>query len=138
MKKKFLLICGGQSPEHEVSLNSARSIALAINKEVFDIRIAVISRQGIWYTIPLEALLNLEGYRELDLKDAPELTLKRTNDGAGIFIQEKFEKIDMVFPILHGPMGEDGTIQGMLELLNIPYVGNGVSRLCTMHEKNSS
>ena len=113
VKKRILLLAGGQSGEHEVSLMSARSVLSALPRDRFDVTPVVISKQGRWLP-PTETTKALETG-----KSAPggDLVLHRAASAEGY---------DAVFPLLHGPMGEDGTIQGLLTLAGIPFVGSGV------------
>ncbi|MFC3861777.1 D-alanine--D-alanine ligase family protein [Deinococcus antarcticus] len=113
MKKRILLLAGGQSGEHEVSLMSARSVLNALPRDRFDVTPVVISKQGRWLP-PTETTKALETG-----KSAPggDLVLHRAASAEGY---------DAVFPLLHGPMGEDGTIQGLMTLAGIPFVGSGV------------
>ncbi|WP_309570391.1 D-alanine--D-alanine ligase family protein, partial [Deinococcus sp.] len=113
MKKRILLLAGGQSGEHEVSLMSARSVLAALPPDQFDVTPVVISKEGRW-------LPPTQTQQALESGSAPsggDLVLHRAASAEGY---------DAVFPILHGPMGEDGTVQGLLELANVPYVGSGV------------
>ncbi|WP_034386517.1 D-alanine--D-alanine ligase family protein [Deinococcus sp. YIM 77859] len=113
MKKRILLLAGGQSGEHEVSLMSARSVLAALPRDQFDVTPVVISKQGRW-------LSPTETQRAIESGSAPQggdLVLHRAASAEGY---------DAVFPLLHGPMGEDGTIQGLLTLAGIPFVGSGV------------
>ncbi|GGL10519.1 D-alanine--D-alanine ligase family protein [Deinococcus radiotolerans] len=113
MKKRILLLAGGQSGEHEVSLMSARSVLNALPRDQFDVTPVVISKQGRW-------LPPTETQRALESGEAPsggDLVLHRAASAEGY---------DAVFPLLHGPMGEDGTVQGLLTLAGIPFVGSGV------------
>ena len=108
-----MLLAGGQSGEHEVSLMSARSVLAALPRDQFDVTAVVISKQGRW-------LPPTDTQRALDTGVAVpggDLVLHRAASAEGY---------DAVFPLLHGPMGEDGTIQGMLTLAGIPFVGSGV------------
>ncbi|HHY36159.1 MAG TPA: D-alanine--D-alanine ligase [Firmicutes bacterium] len=111
MKKlKVGIIFGGRSGEHEVSLMSATSVLNYLDKDKYEPIPIGITKEGRWLTAgnPLEAL-------------------KRGNiQGAGSLPVDLLEKLDVVFPVLHGPYGEDGTIQGLFEMLNLPYVGAGV------------
>ena len=108
-----MLLAGGQSGEHEVSLRSARSVLAALPRDQFDVTPVVISKQGRW-------LPPTETQKALDTGVSPQggdLMLHRAATAEGY---------DAVFPLLHGPMGEDGTIQGLLTLAGIPFVGSGV------------
>lgn len=113
VKKRILLLAGGQSGEHEVSLSSARSVLAALPRDQFDVTPVVISPQGRW-------LAPTDTQRALETGQAAhggDLVLHRAASAEGY---------DAVFPLLHGPMGEDGTVQGLLTLAGIPYVGSGV------------
>lgn len=113
MKKRILLLAGGQSGEHEVSLMSARSVLGALPKDQFDVTPVVISKQGRWLP-PTETGRALESGQA---EAGGDLVLHRVATAEGY---------DAVFPLLHGPMGEDGTVQGLLTLAGIPFVGSGV------------
>ena len=114
MKKiRVLLLAGGQSEEHEVSINSARSVLQALPADRFEVISIVISREGRW-------LPAADSARALERGSA-------ASGGELVLHQASFaEAFDVVFPILHGPNGEDGTVQGMLKLAGIPFVGSGV------------
>ena len=113
MKKRILLLAGGQSGEHEVSLMSARSVLNALPRDQFDVTPVVISKQGRWLP-PTETQRALETGQT---QAGGDLVLHRAASAEGY---------DAVFPLLHGPMGEDGTVQGLLTLAGIPFVGSGV------------
>ncbi len=116
---RVLVLAGGQSEEHEVSLTSARSLLDAVEGTPIAATTVVITRAGKWLT-PAESRKALTDGKATSGGDS---TLRRA---------QVTEGYDVVFPLIHGPMGEDGTLQGMLELANIPYVGSGVlaSSLC--------
>jgi D-alanine-D-alanine ligase len=114
MKKiRVLLLAGGQSEEHEVSINSARSVLQALPADRFEVTSTVISRDGRWLSAPDSVLALERGNAAI----GGELVLHQAASA---------EAFDVVFPILHGPNGEDGTIQGMLKLAGIPFVGSSV------------
>ena len=110
-RPRVLLLCGGPSEEHEVSLSSARSLLDATEGRI-DWRVRVIDRDGGWLDGPTSAE-RLAG-RPASNGVAPRLDL------------EALREVDVVFPLLHGPYGEDGRLQGALEVLGVPYVGCGV------------
>lgn len=135
------IIFGGKSEEHEVSLMSATSIIRAIDKEKYNVIPIGITKSGNWmiYDGPVEKIENgeWEGISNKLLKDKPEENVFSVIPVGEKSIQNKIppvlvDKIDVIFPVLHGPYGEDGTIQGLLEMADIPYVGAGVlaSALC--------
>ena len=99
MMIKLGIVYGGMSTEHDVSKKSAKSVVENLNKQKYEIYDIYINKNGEW-------------------------TDKKNNKIENIF--ELLKNLDVVFPILHGKYGEDGTIQGMFEMLNIPYVGAGV------------
>jgi D-alanine-D-alanine ligase len=114
MKKiRVLLLAGGQSEEHEVSINSARSVLQALPADRFEVTSIVISREGRWLPVPDSARALERG----SAASGGELVLHQAASA---------EAFDVVFPILHGPNGEDGTVQGMLKLAGIPFVGSSV------------
>jgi len=124
------VLFGGRSGEHEVSLASARSLLNALDSDRYDAVPIGITREGQWLIADSpDRLLASEVSLELpDTTEAvPDVThhgIVRVNERGGIDLHET--AVDVVFPLLHGPYGEDGTVQGLLELADIPYVGSGV------------
>ena len=116
LKINIALFFGGRSAEHEVSLLSARSIYNAFSKEKYEISPVAISKKGFFHSLE-ESKKILLG----DKNKVPELDRENILDLKVLKVLE--EKIDLVFPVLHGPYGEDGKIQGFLDTLNIKYVG---------------
>ncbi|GAB4263617.1 MAG: D-alanine--D-alanine ligase [Saprospiraceae bacterium] len=120
------LLFGGVSPEHEVSLNSARNIYRAIDKQRFKVELVGVSHSGTWYHLPEAAF-----EKAVRVEDGtwPKLALVPGSERPIVYADAKgnFPKVDVVFSIIHGPFGEDGTLQGLLEILNLPYVGAGVA-----------
>ncbi|MEO1692023.1 MAG: D-alanine--D-alanine ligase family protein [Cyanobacteria bacterium J06631_6] len=134
-KQKVGLLFGGRSGEHEVSITSARAIASALeqgeNKSKYDILPVYIDKNGTWQPSNLaqqvlasgEPLLLTEaGNNE---RDATQLATTGFSSLSPVG-QSSYSEIDVWFPILHGPYGEDGTVQGLLSLMNVPFVGSGV------------
>lgn len=125
------VIFGGRSGEHEVSLASARSVMSAIDKEKYEIVPIGITKEGCWIASddPLKALeagdVGASQPAAL-LGDPSRRGLMRLEDTERAVEVTRLAELDVVFPILHGPYGEDGTVQGLLELAGIPYVGAGV------------
>lgn len=124
--KNILVICGGRSAEHEVSLMSARNIVAAMDRAAFLPIPIIISRQGSWHILNESAFNETTEFSDIllsgelcTLMRLPEQTILITLSGKQI-------PIDAAFPLVHGPMGEDGTLQGLLEMMSIPYVGSGV------------
>lgn len=131
MKEKINvgILFGGKSAEHEVSVQSAKNVYEAIDKNKYQVTMIGISKKGHWLVdhsfekglVPQF----VEGPKN------PEDTLALvTGPGEKQFInldgKNTLEKLDVIFPVLHGPLGEDGTVQGLLKLMNIPFVGPGV------------
>jgi D-alanine-D-alanine ligase len=121
MKKRLGLVYGGKSAEHEVSLSTARAVTQAIDLEKYEVVPIYITYDGEWrkgksLKSPVETLeeLRLEG----DGSSKP--------DNIHDFLKSGTGDLDVVFPLLHGTNGEDGTVQGLFEVMNVPYVGNGV------------
>jgi D-alanine-D-alanine ligase len=133
-KLRVGIVFGGRSGEHEVSLASAASVLAAIDRSRYDVVPMGIARDGHWLVggDPLRALVEAAGLR-LALPPAPaagatpagETTLARVQTAGGL-PAGLAARLDVVFPLLHGPYGEDGTVQGLLELADLPYVGAGV------------
>lgn len=125
--KNILVICGGKSAEHEVSLLSARNIVSAMDRLAFTPIPIVISRQGCWHVLNEPAFCNESSDFEQILLTGELCTLMRLPEQTILLtLSGKQIPIDAAFPLVHGPMGEDGTLQGLLEMMSIPYVGSGV------------
>ncbi len=128
MEKKLslLILFGGVSSEHEVSCASASSIVKNINREKYNIYTVGITKQGNWFLTSSPASGIGDGSWEYD-KSNKKVHISLDRDRKGILIEEKerFEnvKIDVVFPVLHGKNGEDGTMQGLLQIAGLPFVG---------------
>ena len=125
---RVMVVFGGRSGEHEVSLASARAIADALgNSGDYDVVPVGITREGRWISSS-DPMRELESNPTRELPDGS--TLESPVSGTPAATDEKLPTdlggVDVVFPVLHGPYGEDGTIQGMLELAGVPYVGSGV------------
>ncbi|MGE7920900.1 D-alanine--D-alanine ligase [Viridibacillus sp. NPDC093762] len=123
MKKKLGLLYGGKSAEHDVSLSTARAVTQALNFDKFDVFPIFITRDGAWrkgdqLTAPAESI------EQLQLGEGTQKSIP--NDVSSFLLNKDEKEFDVIFPLLHGTNGEDGTVQGLLEVLNLPYVGNGV------------
>ena len=135
-KKTVVVIFGGQSPEHEVSLNSAFTIISNMDEEKYFIIPIGITKQGQWliYDGPVEHIKTGEwekfGTPAIISPDATQKSVLKIVGG-----KVKEIPIDVIFPILHGENGEDGTIQGLFEIAQIPYVGDGVLSSCVSMDK---
>lgn len=119
MKKiRVGIIFGGRSAEHEVSIQSAKNVVSALDKNKYETVLIYIGKNGQWF-----------------LNDSPKALLETSiKDETSKFLQKSFsitdtnssKNIDVIFPVLHGTFGEDGTIQGLLKLMNLPFVGPSV------------
>jgi len=131
MKKKLrvALLFGGKSAEHEISLVSARNIAKAMDKGKYDLVAIGIDRQGRWHLDEGARLLYDEKRRTVEFTERKTLAAVRPGENPTPLLREGgagIGAIDVIFPVLHGPFGEDGTIQGLLKLADLPFVGAGV------------
>ncbi len=131
MKKRVGLLFGGKSAEHEVSLQSAKNVIEAIDSEKYDVVLIGIDKEGRWH-------LNDASHFLIHAEDPKLIALNKTNKEIAIIPgenkkqlmtsegKEALEQLDVIFPILHGTLGEDGSVQGMLRVANIPFVGSNV------------
>lgn len=135
------LIFGGRSGEHEVSFCSASSIIKAIDKDKYTVIPIGITKEGRWIS-PQDSKLALqsgriEGKSTVTLLNNPSGTaLVRIDNNQRLDKSSTLEKLDVIFPVLHGPYGEDGTVQGLLELADVPYVGAGVAASAISMDKD--
>ena len=129
-KTRVGLLFGGRSAEHEVSLQSARNVIDAIDKEKYEIVLIGLDKSGRWrLNDTSEFLLNSGDPKLIKLAAASDaVTLAPQSGGKLSSLSGSLydATVDVVFPILHGPYGEDGTVQGLLKLANVPFVGAGV------------
>jgi D-alanine-D-alanine ligase len=123
MTKRVAIICGGRSSEHEISCISAGGVLAAIDRTLYEPILIGITKEGSWVLIPEGHSMEIKGGV---LPHVPEGAAKVVADVSGFSSDGVSLNIDLVFPLLHGPYGEDGTIQGLLEMANIAYVGSGV------------
>lgn len=124
MKLKVGVLYGGKSAEHDVSIKSAKNIVNAMDRNKYDIHLIKISKDGTWYW-QKNTVIPTEGKAENDI----EILLNQNLDaGELVKIGNKLDikSLDVVFPIIHGTYGEDGSLQGFLEMLDLPYVGPGI------------
>ncbi len=152
---KVAVLFGGRSGEHDVSLVSARAIITELEKNPrFEVLPVGITRAGRWIMHPgalaaltRESRLAMKGTAAAveDRVEAPvgdERTALVPGDGTSPLVNlgdgEAATKVDVVFPVLHGPMGEDGTVQGFFELAGLPYVGAGVASSAACMDKDLS
>lgn len=130
-KKNLAVIFGGRSSEHEVSCVSVVTIAKAVNTEKYNVYLIGITKEGHWLQTPDIASIEDGSWRQSQVAASilpdtkgelvlTEATAENTYNGISNI------KLDVIFPVLHGMYGEDGTIQGLFEMSGIPYVGCGV------------
>jgi D-alanine-D-alanine ligase len=140
MTKTVLLLCGGKSEEHEISLISAKCLLDAFDRKLFTPLIVGISRKGVWYLEEEESFFTGE-FRADKIKlneNRPEVALipfLSVNGKGQLLCEGQTLSFDVVFPILHGPFGEDGTLQGLLDLMGVPYVGSGCASSANCMDK---
>ncbi|MEZ4503228.1 MAG: D-alanine--D-alanine ligase family protein [Dehalococcoidia bacterium] len=123
-RTRLAVVFGGMSPEHEVSVTSARSVMREADAERFEVIPFGISKRGRWLT-PEETRARLARVEAGDTRDIGEDEARGLLASADVLAA--LDDIDVAFPIVHGTFGEDGTLQGFLELAGIPYVGSGVA-----------
>jgi D-alanine-D-alanine ligase len=129
-KLRVAILFGGRSAEHEISVISARNIVAAMNQSKYDIVSIGIDKQGRWLFD--EGARLLRGGRGTQVKLRPGSASAAVLPGGTQALALRLSRraplaaVDVVFPVLHGPFGEDGTIQGLLKLANVPFVGAGV------------
>ncbi|NOZ05298.1 MAG: D-alanine--D-alanine ligase [Chloroflexi bacterium] len=116
-KLRIGVLFGGRSGEHEVSLASARSVMDAMDRTRYEVVPIGITNEGRW-------LVEKDSWATLDRAFRQN---QRIPGGSLLPPEALLQSVDVIFPVLHGPYGEDGTIQGLLELVNVPYVGAGVT-----------
>lgn len=129
MKKNLCVIFGGESPEHDISQKSVTSILKNLNKEKYNIYTLGITKEGKWYLFAGDYGLIENGAWEKDTDNLKTAFISPDTSHHGIIVcgdEPEIIHIDVIFPVLHGEYGEDGTIQGLFELSHIPYVGMGV------------
>ncbi len=124
-RKSVGILYGGRSGEHEVSLMSAASVVRNLDDKKYRVVLIGIDPDGVWYLQP-ESVSDTLG-------DSPSLSVSRNTadmvyviPGKGLYVRQERIDLDIVFPVLHGSFGEDGTMQGLLEIAGMPYVGAGV------------
>ena len=121
--KRVAILCGGMSSEHEISCISAGGVITAIDRTKYQPILIGITKSGRWVHITEDfPLAIVNGVLPVIPEDAPPIV----TDISGFSLNGVNLNIDIVFPVLHGPFGEDGTVQGMLEMAGLPYVGSGV------------
>lgn len=124
-KKNIAVVFGGRSSEHEVSCISVLTIAKAINKDIYNMYLVGITKTGGWRLAE-----SIEDIENGSWEESDRQAVISPDTGGGLVIGRGDNtytvKLDVIFPVLHGMYGEDGTIQGLFEMSGIPYVGCGV------------
>lgn len=130
-KIKVGILFGGKSAEHEVSLQSAKNVADAIDRDKYDVALIGIDKSGQWL-LPDQSqyLINASDPKRIKLNREDEASVALVPQSGGeltdLTAGGAHSSISVIFPILHGPFGEDGTVQGLLKLAGVPFVGAGV------------
>ncbi len=120
-KIRVAVLFGGKSGEHEVSIASAASVIKHLDKRKYEVIPVGITKQGKWLNRP-DSNKRIQSNPSLRYDRTKSRALTSKTDVTAV--QEPRQGIDVVFPVLHGPYGEDGTVQGFLELLGLPFVGS--------------
>lgn len=130
MKKTIAVVCGGKSGEHEVSLRSAFYVYNNLDKKKYQVVILAIDKKGNWFFgRNFNDLVNTKGLLWKLKPHLEEVVLLKSKNGSQVLSLKKksiLTKINIFFPLIHGTYGEDGCLQGFLELLDVPYVGADV------------
>lgn len=126
MKKNVVVIFGGDSSEHDISCLSVQTVVKNMDKEKYNVTLVGITKDGKWLLVDSVKDIEDGSWREGEVSAfiSPDTTMR-----ALVLLAEgtyKLQKVDVIFPVLHGMNGEDGTIQGLFEMSKIPYVGCGV------------
>lgn len=137
-KKTVLVIFGGASPEHEVSCSSAAGIIRNVDKERYRLMTIGVTKDGEWIFTEANAEEIGDSISWLSHESNKKAAISTNRSDHGIFVFEPDgvfhkERVDVIFPIIHGENGEDGTLQGIFEIAGIPYIGAGVcASACSM------
>jgi len=130
-KLRVGIVFGGKSAEHEVSLQSAKNIVNAIDKSRFEVVLLGIDKQGQWHINDEQGyLLNADDPARIALNPSEISVATVPGVMKGQLINastgQTLSSVDVIFPIVHGTLGEDGSLQGMLRMANLPFVGSDV------------
>ena len=130
-RTRIAVVFGGRSTEHAISCVSAGSVLGALDRDRYEVVAVGITPDGRWVLAPDDpALLTISGRELPGVKDGRAVALPGDPTVGGLVPLEDgpalLGQVDVVFPVLHGPYGEDGTVQGLLEMAGVPYVGSGV------------
>jgi D-alanine-D-alanine ligase len=124
-RQTVLILFGGESSEHDISIMSAGNIYAAIDSDAYDVLLGYIDRSGKWWLLD-------EWHETLDTISGEQLIAVPGTQSLMLMPSQKMVQVDVLFPVLHGKNGEDGTIQGLAQMLHIDYVGCGIeaSAIC--------
>lgn len=122
---RVAVVYGGRSSEHEVSLQSAKCVLENLDPERYDVLPIAIDKHGVWHVQDL-ARLRAMTERSLPVDTSGDAVVLTAGEAGAVLYGQASPKIDVVLPIMHGPLCEDGSIQGLLELADVAYVGSGV------------
>jgi D-alanine-D-alanine ligase len=125
-KLRVAVLFGGRSAEHEVSIQSAKNVYSALRANNYDVVLVGIDKKGKWYKCPDSYLAESSYKNPKMLANNDEVSLVTVGGKGGLVGGSNAEEIDVIFPVLHGTYGEDGSVQGLLRLSDIPFVGSGV------------
>lgn len=124
-KENLVVIFGGRSSEHEVSCISVQTVAKAVDTEKYNMTLVGITKEGKWLRAD-----NIESIADGSWRDGKVTAVISPDTTKELLIlngdKVERQRVDVIFPVLHGMYGEDGTIQGLFEMADIPYVGCGV------------
>ncbi len=138
-KIRVAVLYGGRSGEHEVSLSSAMNVIQNLDRTRFEVVPIGIDKEGVWFLGDEKLRLSREAERMLFKPDSIGQSLQRVQPTQLLAQSKQSERIfDVIFPVIHGTLCEDGTVQGLLELADVPYVGCGVLSSAVGMEKDFS
>lgn len=139
-KENLLILFGGESNEHEVSLRSAANVISSVNSDLYDLTTIGITKDGKWYLYEGDTESIKNGSWINSAKTEAFISPTKNERGIVILRENGFEikKIDVCFPVLHGKNGEDGTVQGLLALAGIPCVGGNLLSVALAMDKKYS
>ncbi len=141
-KLRLIVLYGGRSGEHEISLRSAASVLRYLDRSRFDIVPVAIDKDGRWLLNEIQMLEKAKDVLPV-YKDAPSVVLlpdavRSSSELVQLGSNQKGMGVDVVFPVVHGTLCEDGTLQGLLEMADVPYVGCGVLASAVSMDKDVS
>ena len=134
------VLCGGRSVEHEISIQSARNVVATLNLDKYKVSVVFTDQGGKWYLIDdRENFLTRAPQDLIFAQKAIPITVvlgEQVRPWQALHGKKRLYRVDCVFPMIHGTQGEDGALQGLLELLNLPYVGADVQSSAVCIEKD--